>query len=214
MEFQEKKSPIEDPVYIFGTRDYQPGRPARRIHWKASARYNHLQEKLSEPAEQEKMFFILDVEQFEKGQDDHAFEQTIEVIASLVLEMDRHGFAVGFATNGHIIGDKPKIVSISRSTGQVSLILETLSRVDMTDTLPVSDLISRGYRIPWGASTIYFCRNHTRQTHKLTLWMKKNNAAIRFVAVKQHHTDNKKDKTVSTDTIRLGSILVTENGDR
>ena len=32
------KSPVEDPVFIFGTRDYQPGRPARGIHWKASAR--------------------------------------------------------------------------------------------------------------------------------------------------------------------------------
>lgn len=32
-------SPVKDPIYIIGTRDYQPARPARNIHWKASARH-------------------------------------------------------------------------------------------------------------------------------------------------------------------------------
>ncbi|MEJ2431583.1 MAG: DUF58 domain-containing protein [Deltaproteobacteria bacterium] len=36
------KSPVQDPIYILGTRDYQHGRPARHIHWKASARQNRL----------------------------------------------------------------------------------------------------------------------------------------------------------------------------
>ena len=34
--------PVEDPVYVLGTREYQPGRPARGIHWKASARHHRL----------------------------------------------------------------------------------------------------------------------------------------------------------------------------
>ena len=32
------EGPVKDPVFILGTRDYQPGRPAKHIHWKASAR--------------------------------------------------------------------------------------------------------------------------------------------------------------------------------
>jgi uncharacterized protein (DUF58 family) len=45
------KSPVQDPVYILGTRDYQHWRPARFIHWKASARHSRLQEKVFEPTE-------------------------------------------------------------------------------------------------------------------------------------------------------------------
>jgi uncharacterized protein (DUF58 family) len=36
------KSPIYDPIYVFGTRDYHHSQPAKYIHWKASARYNFL----------------------------------------------------------------------------------------------------------------------------------------------------------------------------
>jgi hypothetical protein len=54
-------SPVRDPVYILGTHDYQHGRPARFIHWKASARRRVLQEKVFEPTEQEKVLFVGDL---------------------------------------------------------------------------------------------------------------------------------------------------------
>lgn len=58
------KSPVNDPVYILGTRDYQHGQSAKHIHWKASARHDVLQEKVFEPTKQEKVLLIVDVEQF------------------------------------------------------------------------------------------------------------------------------------------------------
>ena len=58
------RSPIEDPVYVYGTREYQSGRPARYIHWKASARLPRLQEKICEPATQEKILIVVEVDQF------------------------------------------------------------------------------------------------------------------------------------------------------
>ncbi len=62
------KHPIHDPVYLLGTREYHHSQPAKYIHWKASARYNRLQEKLFEPTSQEKVLLVLDVAQFEQQQ--------------------------------------------------------------------------------------------------------------------------------------------------
>ena len=77
------RSPVEDPVYIYGTKDYQPGSPARRIHWKASARHNRIQEKLCEPTEQEKILILLDVGPFAEVRAEEAFERIIEAAALL-----------------------------------------------------------------------------------------------------------------------------------
>ncbi|MBW1691959.1 MAG: DUF58 domain-containing protein, partial [Deltaproteobacteria bacterium] len=49
---------------MLGTRDYQNWRPARHIHWKASASHNRLQEKVFEPSEQEKVLLAVEVSQF------------------------------------------------------------------------------------------------------------------------------------------------------
>ena len=52
------RSPVQDPIYILGTRDYQHGQPAKYIHWKASARHNRLQEKVFESTQQEKVLLV------------------------------------------------------------------------------------------------------------------------------------------------------------
>ncbi len=67
------KSPVKDPVYILGTRDYQPSGPSRHIHWKASARHLKLQEKVFEPSEQEKVLLALEVGSFQKSLANEAF---------------------------------------------------------------------------------------------------------------------------------------------
>ncbi len=74
-------SPIHDPIYILGTRDYRSFSSARNIHWKATARLHKLQEKIFEVTEQEKIFIILEADGFLDEADEAAFERTIEVIA-------------------------------------------------------------------------------------------------------------------------------------
>ncbi|MEJ2726554.1 MAG: DUF58 domain-containing protein, partial [Deltaproteobacteria bacterium] len=61
------ESPVQDPVYILGTREYQAWRPARFIHWKASARHNRLEEKVFEPTERGKVLLLLSVDDFAKN---------------------------------------------------------------------------------------------------------------------------------------------------
>ena len=54
------QSPVEDPTRHVGTRDYLGDRPARHIHWKASAHTTRLQEKIQEPTAQASVLFLLD----------------------------------------------------------------------------------------------------------------------------------------------------------
>jgi uncharacterized protein (DUF58 family) len=125
------KSPVQDPIYILGTRDYQPSRPARFIHWKASARHLRLQEKIFEPSQQEKVLLAMDVGSFEESKDKEAFEQTLEVVASMAVQLDNLGCAVGLATNGIMTDRVSSAVPITRSHRQISVILEALARLQM-----------------------------------------------------------------------------------
>ena len=179
------KSPVEDPVFVFGTRDYLPGRPARRIHWKTSARHNRLQEKLCEPAEQEKVLLILDVAGFKVKEAKEDFEKILEVIAALVLQMDGRNIAVGFITNGHIIGNKSRIIPISRNSFQMAAILETLARVTRDSTGPVTDIIAKGYRVLGGVSGLYFAWNRSKQIRAASSFMKHRNTPIQFILARE-----------------------------
>ncbi len=209
------RSPVEDPIYVFGTRDYQPGRPARGIHWKASARHHRLQEKLCEPAEQEKVLILFDVHQFENEPAKEDFERSLEVIASLVLQMDLRGIAIGFVTNAHIHGGKPKIIPISRSPMQMQAILETLARTETEKKPdPVTDLISKGYKIPWGVSCLYFANQISEQTRSASAFMKHRNIPIRFILAQRSSVFEIPEDPKEENTCHLNNLLSKENSKR
>lgn len=209
------KSPVEDPIYVYGTRDYQPGRPARGIHWKASARYHRLQEKLCEPAVQEKVLLLLDVDGFENEATWEDFERSFEVIASLVLQMDRKGIAVGFATNGQIKGVGPRIVPISRNSLQTAAILEVLARVtpERADN-PVTSILMKGYPIPGGVSSIYFAWNRSTQARSAGIYMKHRNIPVQFVLIQKSSGIETVGAMWDEHTSYLEDILAPENRKR
>lgn len=150
------KSPVQDPVYVLGTRDYQSWRPARHIHWKASSRRNRLQEKIFEPSEQAKILLMVEVALFEKHQARTAFEHTLEVVASLAVRMNRQGYALGFVTDGVIQGTPPGIAPMARTFRQLSSILEMLARLDMKSSRPITGLFTRGVPLASGVSCLRF----------------------------------------------------------
>jgi len=149
------KSPVQDPIYILGTRDYQQWRPARYIHWKASARQNRLQEKVFEPSEQLKILLVVDVDQFEKNNAAEEFEHTLEAMASLAVQYYQKGYAMGFVTNGVVQGG-PTILPIARNPQQVPSILEVLARLQMKVKGDLADTLHRGLQLTWGVSCVHF----------------------------------------------------------
>ncbi len=149
------KSPVQDPIYILGTRDYQQWAPARHIHWKASARHNRLQEKVFEPSEQEKILLAVEVSQFEENHATESFERSLEIAGSLAVQSHQRGYALGLITNGLVEGG-PSILPMGRGPQQLSAILEILARLKMRAT---GDLTGRLHRMPqvsWGVSCVYF----------------------------------------------------------
>ena len=176
------RGPVEDPVYVYGTREYQPGRPSRHIHWKASARHGKMQEKLCETSEQEKILLLLDVDQFEKQKAYKEFETTLEVMASMALQLDRRKVAVGLATNGKMTGKSRRIIPISKDPSASILILEALARVTPEKTLSMTGLLSAGYAIPASSGGFYFILSHGKPTRNSEVFLRNRKLAVRFVS--------------------------------
>jgi uncharacterized protein (DUF58 family) len=150
------KSPVQDPAYVLGTREYQPWQPARYIHWKASARHNRLQEKVFDPSEQTKALLVIDVEGFSINGAEDAFEQAIEVAASIALALDRKGYAIGFATNGVLSGGGASILPIAKNPQQLPAVLEAMARLGIEPQGDLNSTLSQGLSLPWGVSCVHF----------------------------------------------------------
>lgn len=158
------ESPVNDPVYILGTADYHHGRPAKHIHWKASARHHRLQEKIFESTEQEKILFIIDVDQFTDAHAE-AFERCLEVAASLAVKFDRRGCAVGLITNGAMAGGAATFVPVARSSRQVPAILEALARLEMRPRGTLIDMLRHAVEIPWGTNCVLMTLSDDETAH-------------------------------------------------
>jgi uncharacterized protein (DUF58 family) len=149
-------SPVEDPTYIHGTRDYQCGRAARYIHWKASARHGRLMEKLCEPAEREKVLFLVRADRFDEDASGESMESCLEVAASLAVRLDRLRFSVGIATNARLQGSDRATVRISRSPAQLSQVLETMARIEPQPAGDLINVVRRGPPLSWTVTAVCF----------------------------------------------------------
>ncbi|MFH1090490.1 MAG: DUF58 domain-containing protein, partial [Pseudomonadota bacterium] len=149
------RSPVFDPVYILGTRDYQPGRPARFIHWRASARHQRWQEKLFEPSAQAKVLLAIDVTRFAEMRAVEDFERTLEVAASLSVDLNQRGVHVGLLTNGAITGG-PSFIPAAGAARQPDRILELLARVRLEAADSLFNRLVRG-SVPVRGATVVHC---------------------------------------------------------
>ena len=150
------ESPVKDPVYILGTRDYRYGRPAKYIHWKATARHHRLQEKIFEPSAQEKILLVVDVGPFARHKAEDAFERMLETVASAAVRFSQRGCAVGMVTNGRMAGEGSSVVSVTRNPHQLAVLLEALAGVQMEPARGLIDTFRLYLRMPWGISCLYF----------------------------------------------------------
>ena len=178
------QSPVKDPIYILGTQDYQHGQPAKYIHWKASARHSRLQEKVFDHSEQEKVFFVIDVDLFARDGAHEEFERTLEIAASLAVQLDRQGYALGLATNGNLTGGKSTILPIARNPQQLSAILEILARLRMETGSELKDTLKRGLSLPWGVSCVLFTLEADERAYALEEYFALRKIPTAFMAAR------------------------------
>lgn len=151
------KGPVEDPVYPVGTRDYRYGRPSRHIHWKSSARHNRLQEKVFEPTAWRKILLAVDAAHFARLGLEENFERALEAAASAAVWLDQQGGAMGIVCSGSLAGGGPAVVPLSRSSRQLSAVLEVLGRLQLKPAGTLQEVLQHGVNISWGTSALYFC---------------------------------------------------------
>jgi uncharacterized protein (DUF58 family) len=98
----------EDPTRISSIRDYVPGDPLNRIHWKATARTGKLQVKTLEPSSVLGGTLILDLHEdsFKPEHKEARVELAVTTAASIAYLLQMSGEQVGMITNG---GDAAEI---------------------------------------------------------------------------------------------------------
>jgi uncharacterized protein (DUF58 family) len=180
------QSPVKDPVYILGTCDYQPSRPSRHIHWKASARHLRLQEKIFEPSEQEKVLLTLDVGSFVKSDLDEDFECALEVVASLAVKLDSRGYAVGFAANGTLKGGYSSVIPLTRGPRQIPAILEILARMQATPAGAMTKVINQFLGSQRGISCVHFCYEEESSVTDIETFFQKRKIPVSFIVCRRN----------------------------
>jgi uncharacterized protein (DUF58 family) len=121
------KGIIDDPAFYEGTREYSGNKPAKSIHWKASARFNVLQEKIFEPTSHRKVFLLLDGEGFETMEYTGAFEPALEILASLATTFAEAGASFAIATDRRVQGF-PAVLPLGRGPEHLGMVLELMAR--------------------------------------------------------------------------------------
>jgi uncharacterized protein (DUF58 family) len=171
-----RRSPFEDPTYIQSLRDYQGGRPARYIHWKASAHHNRMVEKLCESTEQEKVLLLLRADGFAAD----AFESCLEVAASLAATLDRQGLSVGLTSNARLQNGEHAQLKTSSHPGQLANLLELLARVE---AVPARGLLSalQASRLPPLVSVVYFTYRLDADASAVLAWLTQRNVPVAAV---------------------------------
>jgi uncharacterized protein (DUF58 family) len=173
---------LEDPVYILGTREYQQWRPARYIHWKASARQHRLQEKVFQPSMQQKLILCVDAASFLAREAEDDFERTIEVVASLALRLERKGLAVGLATDAPTEDGGPTVFPPAIGPAQVSRILETLARLKFETSGDLTAPACWRSPISWGTSCLLFCCETNEGVARIKSYLNRRRVSTVLVA--------------------------------
>lgn len=148
---------FEDPLRNAGIREWQPGDGMRRVHWKASAKYQRLLSRVYEPSEEPQIQIILNVATLERhweGVIEEQHERAVSVAGTLAMIATEHRLPVGLLANGYLLGSDQNIRLLpGRSRNQLMNILELLAAVTPYASQPVEDLLLRkASGLPWGAT--------------------------------------------------------------
>jgi uncharacterized protein (DUF58 family) len=151
---------VEDPTLLAGSREYRPGDPLHRMHWKATARTGQLQVRISDPTTTAQLMIVLNLNTFQhvwQGVDLDRMEAAIDVAASIALWALEKDFAVGLRSNGIVPGleNTPRL-SPSANPRQPAQVLEHLARLAFSGRFSAEDvLLDESRRLQAGGSIVF-----------------------------------------------------------
>jgi uncharacterized protein (DUF58 family) len=92
---------FEDPTRVSGVREYQPGDPLSRVHWRATARTGTLQCKQFQPSSMSGATIVLDFHRaaFDPKHEPYRSELAITAAASIANALHEMGLQFGLISN-------------------------------------------------------------------------------------------------------------------
>jgi hypothetical protein len=90
-------------------------------------------------------------------------------------------------------------------------LLESLARITVKKVDLITNILARGYQIPWGVSSIYFACNKCGQFRSAMAFMRHRSIPVRFVLTKKSNDFEIIDGLRKEDIFYLDDILVSEN---
>jgi uncharacterized protein (DUF58 family) len=157
-EVETRRRMLEDPSQITGARDYLPGDPLRRVHWKATAHQGSLQSKVYPFTTDHHLAIFLNIRTMaliSEGVVSAHFELGIAAAASIATWAQHQGFAVGLFCNGipqlsgeqqvATLADAQTFMRVPPSThpDQLVRLLETLARLQPYFGMSFDRLLAR-----------------------------------------------------------------------
>lgn len=126
---------------FWGVREYRRGDSPRRVHWRASARYQALVVKEFERTADHTLMFVLDANRaFEAGTGtESSFEYAVRITASLARFAVGRGWAVGVTAGGRHVYE----LAPSRGEAHFRRMLEMLARVECDGDVPYAQIVDR-----------------------------------------------------------------------
>lgn len=175
-----RQKSLQATSYASGVREYQPGDPLNRIHWRSSAKQNRFMVKEFDQDPQSELWILIDshanshyatLEQNEGEQPDtfwawktqdefklpaDTFEYTISIAASLASYYIKNDKSVGLACADQVT----TVLSSEKGERQLGKILETLAFLDGKGTLPLNGLVEAiSSQIPRGSTVVLISAN-------------------------------------------------------
>ncbi len=150
---------FQDPVRVSSIREYTPGDPLKRIHWKASARIGILQTKVFEHTTSSDLAMFLDVRSVKHpfwGEITQLLETVTIAAASIANHAFEKSYRVGLFVN-HPYPDSAQLIRLLPSSHPHHLqrILEALAMVKPTESLPFEQMIRReAGKLPWVSTLV------------------------------------------------------------
>lgn len=162
----------EDPLRFKGVRDYDPGDPPRRIHWRATARTGRLLSKVFEPGASGALAIFLDLNtpaqewsETELG----TIEGAISAAASIMADELSHKRQVGLYSNAPLLtGERRLRLPITRARAQLGRTLEALALLVPHAVLRIEPLLlDEARRLPRGTVIAIITLNPSDELREL-----------------------------------------------
>lgn len=136
---------LDDPLLLAGAREYRPGDPLKRVHWKATARTGSLAVRVFDPSTTGRIMIVLNTitgQAAWEGIDVERLEAAISLAGSAAVWALEKGFPVGLRTNGIIAGEgSSSRVAPSAAPKQAAHLMEHLARIAHTGRYPPQALL-------------------------------------------------------------------------